>query len=163
MCSLLSFSRFRTLGSPPCCILAFFGDPTPTSTVTSSSGSSSWYTTTAQSGPLLLMQHLPLNFLSFFSPLCIFSFCTLTTALCSWIFLFIFCFFFPSLTPSGFFNKMLGVSEPGALNCYTLFCLTTLTLFVSRNLTSIYFPLFGSLDSMLCDLIAASPDLVFFY
>ena len=57
--TLLSFCRFRTLGSshfcscPPC----FFGDSTPTSTVTSSSDSSSWYTFTAQSGPLLLMQH----------------------------------------------------------------------------------------------------------
>ena len=64
-CLLLSFSRFRTLGSShswsclPCCVPAFFGDPTPTSTVTSSSDSSSWYTSTAQSGPsgLLLMQH----------------------------------------------------------------------------------------------------------
>ena len=65
-CSLLSFSRFRTLGSshswscPPCCIPAFFGDSTPTSTVTFSSDFSSWYTSTAQlgpSGPLLLMQH----------------------------------------------------------------------------------------------------------
>ena len=65
-CSLLSFSRFRTLGSshswscPPCCTPAFFGDATPTITVTSSSDSSSWYTSTAQSGssgPLLLMHH----------------------------------------------------------------------------------------------------------
>ena len=65
-CSLLSFSRFRTLGRshswsyPSCCVSTFFGDPTPTSTVTSSSDSSSWYTSTAQSGPsgpLLLMQH----------------------------------------------------------------------------------------------------------
>ena len=65
-CSLLFFSRFRTLGSshswscPPCCVPAFFGDSTPTSTVASSSDSSSWYTSTAQSGPsspLLLMQH----------------------------------------------------------------------------------------------------------
>ena len=62
-CSLLSFSRFRTLGNshswsyPPCCVPAFFGDPTPTSTVPFSSDSSSWYTSTAQSGPLLLMHH----------------------------------------------------------------------------------------------------------
>ena len=62
-CSLLSFSRFRTLGSshswsfPPCCVSAVFGDPTPTSIVTYFSNSSSWYTPTAQSGPLLLMQH----------------------------------------------------------------------------------------------------------
>ena len=46
-CSLLFFSRFRTLGSshsgscPPCCVPAFFGNPTPTSTLTSSSDFSS--------------------------------------------------------------------------------------------------------------------------
>ena len=57
-CLLLSFSRVRTLGNshswscPPCCVPAFFGDSTPTSTVTSSSDSSNWYTSTAQSGPL---------------------------------------------------------------------------------------------------------------
>ena len=62
--SLLFFSRFRTLGSsyswsfPSCCIPASFRDPTPTSSVTSSLDSSSLYTSTAQSGPLLLMQHL---------------------------------------------------------------------------------------------------------
>ena len=69
---------------------------------------------------------------------------------------------FPSLTPSGFFNRMLGISEPGALNCYNLFCLIPLTLFVSRNLTLIHLPLSGSLDSLLCDLIAATPVLIFF-
>ena len=57
---------------------------------------------------------------------------------------------------------MLGVSEPGALNCYILFRLIPLTLFVSRNLTLIYLPLSGSLDSLLYDLIAATPDLLFF-
>ena len=65
-CSLLPFSRLRIFGSShswsfaPCCVPAFFGDPTPTSTVTSTLDSSSWYTSTAQSGPsgpLLLMQH----------------------------------------------------------------------------------------------------------
>ena len=65
-CSLLSFSRVRTLCSShswsyiACCVSAFFGDCTPTSTVTSSSDSSSWHTPTAQSGPsgpFLLMQH----------------------------------------------------------------------------------------------------------
>ena len=46
-CSLLSFSRFRTLGSshswsfPPCCGPAFFGDSTPTITVTFTLDSSS--------------------------------------------------------------------------------------------------------------------------
>ena len=80
-CSLLSFSRFKILGSfhswscPPCCVLAFFGGPTPTSTVTSFSDSSIWHTSTAQSGPsgsLLLMQHSHLTIafkpLIFFPP-----------------------------------------------------------------------------------------------
>ena len=39
----------------------------------------------------------------------------------------------PLSTPSGLFNVMLGVSEPGALNCYTFFRLIPLTSFVSRN------------------------------
>ena len=62
-CSPLSFFRFRTLGSshswscPPCCVRAVFADSTPTSTVPSSSDFCSWCTSTAQSGPLLLMQH----------------------------------------------------------------------------------------------------------
>ena len=60
--------------------------------------------------------------------------CTLTTASCSWLFLFTSCFLFPSLTPSGFFNEMLGISGPGALSCYTFFHLILLTLLVSRNL-----------------------------
>ena len=57
---------------------------------------------------------------------------------------------------------MLGVSEPGALNYYTLFRLIPLTLFISRNLTLIYLPLSGSLDSLLCNPMAPTPDLVFF-
>ena len=65
-CSLLSVSRVTALGSshswslPSCCVVRFFGDPTPTNTVSSSSDSSIRYTSTAQSGPsgpLLLMQH----------------------------------------------------------------------------------------------------------
>ena len=57
---------------------------------------------------------------------------------------------------------MLGVSEPGALNCYTLFHLIPLTSFVSTNLTLIYLPFSGSLDSLLCNPMAPTPDLVFF-
>ena len=66
------------------------------------------------------------------------------------------------LPPSGFFNGILGVSKPGALNCYTFFRLIPLTLFVSRNLILIYLPLFGSLDSLVCDPMASTPDVVFF-
>ena len=57
---------------------------------------------------------------------------------------------------------MLAVFEPGALQFYTFFCLILLILFVSRNLTSIHSPLSGSLDSLLCDLIAPTPGLAFF-
>ena len=66
-----------------------------------------------------------------------------------------------SLTPSGFFNGMLEVSKPGALNCYTLFRLILLTLFVYRNLTLTHLPLSRSLDSLLCDLIASPTGLAF--
>ena len=132
----------------------------------SSSDSSSCYTFTAQSGPHLLMQHLhptlTFRLLILFPPLCIFSLCTLTTASWSWLFLFTSCFLFPSLTLLGFFNGMLGVSEPGELNYYTLFRLIPLTIFISRNLTSIYLLLSGSLDSLLRNPMAPTPDLVFF-
>ena len=144
----------------------FFGDPKPTSTVTSFSDFSSWYTSTAPSGLLLLMQHshpiVVFKPLILFRPICIFSLYTLSTASCSWLFLFTSCFLFLSSTPSRFFNGMLGISNPGELNCYTLFHLIPLTLFVSRNLTLIYLLLSGSLDSLLCDPMALTPDPVFF-
>ena len=57
---------------------------------------------------------------------------------------------------------MLRVSEPGALNYYTLFRLIPLTLFISRNQTLIYLPLSGSLDILLYNPMASTPDLVFF-
>ena len=174
-CSLLSFSRFRTLGSshfwscPPCSVPAFSGDSTPTSTVTSSSDSSCWYISTAQSGPSgpLCQCTTPTppsssNLLSFFCPLRISSLSTLTTASCSWLFLFTSCFLFSSQTTSGFFNGMLGVSKLGALNFYTFFCLIPMTLFASRNLTLTYLPLSGSLDSRLFNVIASTPSLIFF-
>ena len=67
----------------------------------------------------------------------------------------------PPLTPSGFLDGMLAVSEPGALSCYTFFCLIPLTLFISRNLILTHLPLSGSLDFLLCDLIAPTPGLAF--
>ena len=92
----------------------------------------------------------------------IFSLCTLTIASCSWLFFFTSCFLFPFITLLGFFNGMLGVFKPGALNYYSLIRLIPLTLFISRNLTLIYLPLFGSLDSLLCNPMAPTPDVVFF-
>ena len=62
---------------------------------------------------------------------------------------------------SGFFNGMLEVFEPGALNFYTFFCLIPLTAFVFMNLTLIHLPLSGSLNSLLCYLIAATPGMAF--
>ena len=71
------------------------------------------------------------------------------------------CFLF-ALTPSGFFNGMLGVSDQGILKCFTLFHLILLTLFVSRNLTLISLPLSRFLDSLLCVLIVPTSGLAFF-
>ena len=172
-CSLQTFSRFRTLGSshswsfPPCFLPASFRDSTPTNTVSSSSDSSSLYTSAAQSGPSapppLLMQHLILAFkpliplppTSYFLPLYPHYRLVLLAIF------YTSCFLSP-LTLLGFFNGILGVSELGALNFYTSFCLIPLTLLVSRNQTLINFPRFGSLDSLLCDLIAPTSGLAFF-
>ena len=162
-CSLLSFSRFRTLGRsyscsyPPCCIPASSGNPIPTNTVTSSKDSSSLYTTVAQPGPPSANASLPPHprLQTFYSTFVHFVFspsapsppprapgCFSTPPASS-----------SPLTPSGFFNGMLEVSESGTLNFYNLFCLIRLILLVSRNLTLTYFPLSGFLDSLLCDLI----------
>ena len=65
------------------------------------------------------------------------------------------------LTLSGFFNGMLEVFEPGALNCFTFFHPILLTLSTSRNPILTHFPLFGFLDSLLCILIALTPSLAF--
>ena len=92
---------------------------------------------------------------------CIFNLCTLTTSSCSWMSLYTSYFLFPRLTPSGFFNGMLGFSKPGALNFYTFFHLIQLTLFVSRNLTLINFTFPRFLDSLLCNLTTPTPGLVF--
>ena len=136
----------------------------------SSSDSSSWYTSTAQSGPSgspLLMQHLHPTlafklFILFPSTLYLLPqhphHRLMLLAVPLYLLLLL-----PSLTSSAFFNEMVGVSESGALNFYTFFPLIPLTLFVSRNLTLIYFPFSGSPDSLLCDLIAATPGLIFFY
>ena len=94
-------------------------------------------------------------------PLCIFSLCTLTPLHASSCFSAPRASSFP-LTSSGFFNGMLRVSEPGALSFYTLFRLIPLTSSVSRNSILTHLPLFGSLDSPLCVLIAPTPSLVFF-
>ena len=105
--------------------------------MTSSLDSSSWYTSTAQSDPLLLMQHshpilafkLLIPFLPTLYLLPLHPYHRLMLLAVSLYLLLL----LPLSTPSGLFNGMLGVSEPGALNCYTLFRLIPFTLFVSRN------------------------------
>ena len=136
--------------------------------MTSCSDSSSWYTSIAQSSPsglLLLMQHSHPTLA--FKPLILFPLTLYLLPLhphhrLMLLAVFLYLLLLLSDTLRGVFNGMLGVSKPGALNCYTLFRLILLTLFVSRNLILNYLPLSGSLDSLLCDLIAATPDLVFF-
>ena len=175
-CSLLSLFRFKKLGSfhsrscPPfCCIPVSSGDPMHTKTVTLFSDPSSLYASTVQFSPIvphLLLQGscLTLAFkllillppTLYFLPLhprhyLLFLVVSLHLLLS-----------FPLLTSSGFFNGILGVSEPIALNYYTFFCLILFTLFLCRNLTVIDLPLSESLNSLLCDLIAPTPDLVFF-
>ena len=66
-----------------------------------------------------------------------------------------------SLTLSGFFNGMLEVFEPGALNCFTFFCPILSTLSVSRNPILTHLPLSRFLDSLLCILITSTPCLAF--
>ena len=68
---------------------------------------------------------------------------------------------FSPLILSGFFNGMLRVSEPGALNCFNFFTPIPLTLFVSRNPILTHLPPSRFLDSLLCVLIAPTPGLAF--
>ena len=67
----------------------------------------------------------------------------------------------PSLTLSGFFNGVLEVFEPGALNYFTFFrpILSTLSAFRNPILTPL--PLSEFLDSLLCVLIVPTPSLAF--
>ena len=67
----------------------------------------------------------------------------------------------PSLTLSVFFNGMLEVFEPGALNYFTFSRLILLTSSASRNPILTPLPLSEFLDSLLCALIAPTPRLAF--
>ena len=173
-CSLLFLSRFKILGSshswscPHCCVLGSAEDSTPTNTVNSPRTPpacilhcATWpicppcANAAPPPHPCFQISYPPsTHFVSSPSepsPPLHASGCFSIPLLSS-----------SPLTCSGFFNEMLEVSEPGALNYYTLFRLILLTLFVSRNLTLTHLPLSGSLDSLLCDLIAPSPGLAFF-
>ena len=158
-CSQLSLSQFRALGSshswscPPCRL-----------TVTPSSDSSNMYTSTVQSSPASanaalsphprLQTSYPPSAHSISSP------SPPTTFPCSWLSVcasFLHC----PLTLSGFFNGMLEVFEPGALSYSTFFrpVLSTSSAFRNPILTPL--PLSGFLGSLLCALIAPTPDLAF--
>ena len=65
------------------------------------------------------------------------------------------------LTLSGFFNGMLEVFEPGALNYFTFLSPILLTISAFRNPILAPLPLSGFLDSLLCALIAPTPGLAF--
>ena len=65
------------------------------------------------------------------------------------------------LTLSGFFNGMLEVSEPGALNYFTFSHPIQSTLSASRNPILTHLPFSGFLNSLLCVLIALTPGLAF--
>ena len=67
----------------------------------------------------------------------------------------------PPLTLSGFFNGMLEVFEPGALNYFIFFRSIQSTLYAFRNPILAPLPLSGFLDSLLCILIAPTPGLAF--
>ena len=159
-CSQLSLSQFRALGSshswscPPCRI-----------TVTPSSDSSDRYTSTVQSSPASanaalsphprLQTSYPPSAHSVSSPSAppppslahgFFSAPPAST---------------PPLTISRFFNGMLEVFEPGALNYFTFFRPILSTLSAFRNPILTHHPLSGSLDSLLCALIAPTPGLAF--
>ena len=65
------------------------------------------------------------------------------------------------LTLSGFFNGMLEVFEPGALNYFTFSRSILSILSAFRNPILTHLPLSGFLHSLLCVLIAPIPSLVF--
>ena len=132
--------------------------------VTSSSDSSGLYTSTVQSGPpLLIQQSGPTSPSSLLSP-SVHSDSSpsapspppLVPGCHSRLLLPL-----PLLTPLGFFNGMLAVSERGALNYYIFFGPILLTLSLFRNLISTHLPLSGSVDSLLCDWIAPTPGFAF--
>ena len=157
-CSQLSLSKFRALGSSHS-----WSCPLYRNTVTPpSSDSSDMYTSTVQSGPPLLMlhsrstlvsklliPHLPITYLLPLPP---------TTVPRSWLYFCTSCLLSP-LTLSGFFNGMLEVFEPGALNYFTFFHPILSTLSAFRNPILTHLPLSGFLDSLLCALTAPTPGL----
>ena len=159
-CSQLFLFKFRALDSSHS-----WSCPLCRNTVTPSSDSSDTYTSTVQSGPPLLIlhsrptlvskpliPHLPIIYLL---PLLLHHRPLLLT-----VFLRLLPLLLP-LTLSGFFNGMLEVFEPGALNYFTFFRPILSTLSASGNPILTHLPLSGFLYSLLCVLIAPTPGLAF--
>ena len=123
--------------------------------MTCSSDSSSLYASTVPSGPPLCQCSTsappsPSSFLSPFRPLRIFFLHPHHLLMLLTFPLHLLLPLLP-LTPSGFFNGVLGVSKPGALNLYTFFRLIPLTLLVFRKSTIIRILLSKFLDSLRSD------------
>ena len=158
-CSQLSLSKFRALGSSHS-----WSCPTLRNTVTPSSDSSDMFTSTVQSGPPLLMLHsrpiliskplIPRRPILYLLPLPPHHLPLLLAVLLRLLPP-------PPLTLSGFFNGMLEVSKPGALNYFTLSRPILLILSASRNPIKTHLPLSEFLKSLLCVLIASTPGLAF--
>ena len=157
-CSQLSLSNFRALGSshswscPPC-----------HNTATPTSDSSDTYTSTVQSGTpfavAALSRHPRLQTSYPPSAHSISSSSALSPPSLAPGH-----FSMPSLLPmtlSGFFNGMLEVSKPGALNYFIFYHPIQSILSASRNPILTHLPLSGFLDSLLCILIAPIPGLAF--
>ena len=127
--------------------------------MTSSSDSSSWYTSTTQSVPLLLMQHSHPTLA--FKPLILFPptlyFFPLQPHPCLML-------LFPLPLPNSLRVLQWGAGGLQARSTELLHFISShpVDLFVSRNPTLIYLPLSESLDSLLCDPMALTPNLVFF-
>ena len=119
---------------------------------------------TVQSSPPRLMLHSRPTLVSEplipIFPFCTFSPCPHATVPCSWLSFYTSCHLFP-LTLSRFFNGMLEVFKPGALNYFTFFRPILFTLSASRKPILTHLPLSGFLDSLLCVLIAPTPSLAF--
>ena len=140
--------------------------PPSSNTVTPpSSDSSDTYTSTVESGPPLLMLHscptlIPKLLIPHLPILYLLSLPSHHRPLLLAILLHLLPPLLP-LTLSGFFNGMLEVFEPGALNYFTFFHPILSTLSASRNPILTHLPLSGFLDSLFCVLIAPTTGLAF--
>ena len=111
--------------------------------------------------PLLMLHSRPTLVSKLLTPICPFYIpflCPPTTVPSSWLYFCTSCFLSP-LTLLGFFNGMLEVFEPGALNYFTFFGPIQSTLSAFRNPILIHLPVSGFLGFLLCVLIAPTPGL----